>query len=193
MRAMRMTVKSAARQIVAAPPLLLLERNGVLQATLGPERVQTTFQLERARLADIAFEDFAVIAGRLERGLHPFVVEAEPRTEIAGNAEQALDGRRGRFRHLVDIGLGHAEFLGFEQAVVQPRDDVAPDLVAVTRERSERLLADGDRPDWAPRSRPSPQARRRPGSWHRSDRRRKSAAWCRADRTPAASSRCRWR
>src|ERR1700759_1869839 len=139
MSAMRMTVKIGG---AANPPrrrLRSLDRNGVLQAALGPERVQTTLQLERARLADVSFEDFAVIAGRLERGLHPLVVEAEPRTEIAGNAEQALDSGRGRFRHLVDIGLGHAKLLGFEQPVMQPGDDVAPDFVAVTRERSERL------------------------------------------------------
>src|ERR1700759_4499284 len=136
MSAMRMTVKIGG---AANPPrrrLRSLERNGVLQAALGPERVQTTLQLERARLADIAFEDFAVIAGRLERGLHPLVVEAKPRAEIAGHAEQALHGRRGRFRHLVDIGLGHALLFGLEQAVMQPGDDVAPDLVTIPRERT---------------------------------------------------------
>src|ERR1700759_5790209 len=97
MSAMRMTVKIGG---AANPPrrrLRSLERNGVLQAALGPERVQTALQLERARLADIAFENLAVIAGRLERGLQPLVVEPEPRAEIAGDAEQALDDRRGRF------------------------------------------------------------------------------------------------
>src|SRR6185312_523264 len=125
-------------------PQSLLERDGVHQATLGPGGVEPALQLERAGLADNALEDLAVIAGRLERLLHPFVVEPEPRAEIAGYAEQALHGRRARLRHLVDIGLRHAEFLGFDQAVVQPGDDVAPDLVAIAGERTERLLADGD-------------------------------------------------
>src|SRR6185312_7213072 len=109
----------------------LLERHRVHQATLAPEAVEAAFELERARLADVALVDFAVIAGGLECGDQPFVVQPKPRAEIAGGAEQALDGRRLRLRHLVDIGLGHTEFFGFDQAVVQPGDDVAPDLVAV--------------------------------------------------------------
>src|SRR5215467_13961710 len=45
----------------------LLEGNGVHQAALGPEPVQSALELQRARLAHVAFEDLAVIAAHLDR------------------------------------------------------------------------------------------------------------------------------
>src|SRR5882757_2154869 len=83
----------------------LLERHGIHQAALAPEAVEAALELERACLADVAFKDFAVIAGGLDRRNQPFVVEPKPGAEIAGGAEQALDCRRLRLRHLIDIGL----------------------------------------------------------------------------------------
>src|SRR6476620_5652373 len=97
-----------------------LERQGVHQAALGPGRVQAAIELQRARLADIALEDFAVIATRLDRLQHPLVVEAEPRSEIARRAEQPLDGRDAAgLRHLVRIASGDAEFFRLDQAEMQ--------------------------------------------------------------------------
>src|SRR3954454_8183779 len=66
-----------------------LERDGVHQAALGPGRVQAAIEFQRARLADIALKDLAVIADRLDGLQHPFVVEAQSRPEFAGRAEQA--------------------------------------------------------------------------------------------------------
>src|SRR3954468_9845130 len=121
----------------------LLERDRVHQAALAPEAVEAALELERARLADIALVDLAVIAGGLEGRDQPFVVDPEPRAEIAGGTQQALDRGRLRLRHLVDIALCDAKLFGLDQAVMQPGDDVAPDLVAIAGEGAERLLADG--------------------------------------------------
>src|SRR5690242_6549859 len=141
---MRISKSHKRRGVSEAAPLslCLLERDGVHQAALGPGGIEPALELQGTGLADIALEDLAVIAGRLDHQLHPFVVEPEPRAEVAGGAEQTLHGRRLRLRHLVDIGLRNAELFGLDQAVMQPGDDVAPDFVAVTREGTERLLAD---------------------------------------------------
>src|SRR5207342_1880082 len=93
---------------------LSLEGDGVHQAALGPGCVEAAFELQRARLADVALEDLGVIAAGLDGLQHPFVVEAEARAEIAGRAEQALDRGRGGFCHFVSIGGGYAEFLGLD-------------------------------------------------------------------------------
>src|SRR5882724_5097303 len=69
-RVMRMAISVAAARAVstrtAAGPHLkgqyLLERNRVHQSALGPGAVEAAVELQRARLADIALEDFAVIA-----------------------------------------------------------------------------------------------------------------------------------
>src|SRR5215831_11253378 len=136
--------------VIAAPLLAalllaaaLLERRGVHQAALGPEPVEAPLKLQGARLAHVALEDLAIIAADLDGLRQPFVVQAEPRAELAGRPEQALDGRRARLGHLIDIGLRDAELLGLDQAVMQPGDDVGPYFIAIARERSERLLADG--------------------------------------------------
>src|ERR1700709_2918389 len=78
---------------------LSLEGESVHQAALAPGRVQTAIELQRACLADIALEDFAVIACRLDGLRHPLVVEAQARSEVPGAAKQALDGRYVGFRH----------------------------------------------------------------------------------------------
>src|SRR3954468_20797598 len=78
-----------------------LEGESVHQAGLAPGRVQAAIEFQRACLADIALEDFAVIPYRLDRLRHPLVVEAEPRSEVPGAAEQTLDGRHVGFGHFI--------------------------------------------------------------------------------------------
>src|SRR3954449_2109495 len=110
----------------------LLERNGIHQAALAPGRVQAALEFQRTVLADVALKNLGVIAARLDGLQDPLVVETEPRSELAGGAEQALDRRHARgFRHFVGIGRGDAELFRLDQAVVKPGDDVAPRLVAV--------------------------------------------------------------
>src|SRR5205807_531592 len=82
-------------------------------------------------------------AGRLDRVEHPLVVEPEARAELAADAEQALRGGiLARLRLLVRARLGDAELLGFDEPIVNPRDEARPRLVTVAREGAERLLAD---------------------------------------------------
>src|SRR6478735_1109118 len=50
-------------------------RRCVLEAALVPQRVQTTLDLERAGLTDVAFEDFAIVADALDDVVGPFVGE----------------------------------------------------------------------------------------------------------------------
>src|SRR5690606_30192354 len=81
----------------------LADRHAVLQAALGPQRVDAAGDLERAARADIALEDLAVIAGRLDDLDHPVVVEAEIGADLGFGlgAEQAADVGAGAFLHLV--------------------------------------------------------------------------------------------
>src|SRR5450631_1809954 len=124
------------------------EGDGVHQAALAPGCVQAAIELQRARLAHVALEDFGVVTARLDGLHHPLVVEAKARSEFSGAAEQSLDRRyAGGFSHFVRIGRGHAEFFCLDEAVVKPGDDVGPHLVAIARERPERFLADRQRQD----------------------------------------------
>ena len=61
---------------------------------------------------------------------------------ISGDAEHALDGGILALRHFVDISLGDAFFLGLEQRIDDPVDDVVPLLVAMAHHGGERLLGD---------------------------------------------------
>src|ERR1051326_3448564 len=91
MRAMRIAFGAAARWIIAAAPRrLLLEGQGVHQPALGPGRVQAAIEFQRARLADIALENFAVIASRLDGLQHRLVVEAKPRSEVSGDRKSVV-------------------------------------------------------------------------------------------------------
>src|SRR5947199_10230796 len=96
MRAMRIERSGARVPCIAALRRLLLEGQGVHQPSLAPGGVQAAIEFQRACLADIALENFAVIAARLDRLQHRLVVETEPGAEVAGAAEQALDRRHVR-------------------------------------------------------------------------------------------------
>src|SRR6185312_11587055 len=99
-------------------PLISLEGNRVHQPALGPGRVEAAIELERACLADIAFEDLGIVATRLDRLHHPFVIEPEPRAEVARRAKQALDRRDGGLGHFVGIAGGDAEFFRLDETIV---------------------------------------------------------------------------
>src|SRR3546814_4058230 len=78
----------------------------------------------------------------------PLVVDAQHLTHAAFHAEQAPDFRvlRG-FDHLVDVLGGDAVFLGEDQRIQGPADDVAPLVVALAHQRNQRLLGDDPRQD----------------------------------------------
>ena len=65
-------------------------RRRVLQAALVPGAFQAAVQLQRRARTDIAVEDFAVVADRLDDVVGPIVGEAHPLTQLLGDAQQAL-------------------------------------------------------------------------------------------------------
>src|ERR1051326_3039882 len=89
----RATVRSAHRQ-------------PVLQAALGPQRIEPARDLERRALAYIAIETLTVIADVLDDAVGPIVGQSERLPELAFNAKQPPHFRIGRFELLVDVALG---------------------------------------------------------------------------------------
>src|SRR5690606_433842 len=92
---------------------LLAKRRCVLDAALGPELVQAARDLERAFLADIALEHLAIVADAGDNLGNPVIVEAEHLADLRLRllTENALDFWVVRTLHLLDIGLGDAQFL----------------------------------------------------------------------------------
>src|SRR5580658_4923205 len=70
-------------------------RKPVLQAALGPQRVEAARYLERRTLADIALESVAVIADSLDDAISPIVAEPERRAKLALDTEKPADFRIG--------------------------------------------------------------------------------------------------
>ena len=90
--------------------------------------------------AEVGFVHLAVVADVLDDAIGPVVVDAEQLAEVAFQAEEAPRLRvLGRLLHLIDIGLGDAEYLAFEHGVVHPLHQPRPSLVALAGERAERL------------------------------------------------------
>src|SRR5690242_14054632 len=69
-------------------PAELTNGQPVLQPALSPQRVQTARNFQRRALADIAFEDFTVIADGLDDPVSPIVGQPERLSELAFDAEQ---------------------------------------------------------------------------------------------------------
>src|SRR5579885_2933135 len=95
---------------------LSADRYAVLQAALGPQRVEPARDLQRRALADIALKAFAVIADRFDDAHGPIVGKPHAGAEFAFDAEQAADIRIVRLHHVVDILLGDAELFGIDHS-----------------------------------------------------------------------------
>src|SRR5579859_2213359 len=117
------------------PPLQSAQRDRVHQAARGPERVRSALELERAAHADVALVAVGVVADLLQDRIDPFLVEPERLAVARADAQQALDARVGILQLLVDIGLGHAQFLGLDHRHQRPAHHVQPLVVAVADER----------------------------------------------------------
>ena len=70
----------------------LAERRRILQATVRVVRIQTASQADRRLQADVAFENFHVVALSLDGALGPILVEADHGAQFAFGAEQAGGG-----------------------------------------------------------------------------------------------------
>src|SRR5829696_2240249 len=124
------------------------DRQRVLEAALVPEVVQAARKAERLRAEELVI-DLAVIADRLDRVERPRIVEAELSAEIALEPEEAAHRRvlGVAALDLIDIGLGDPKFLGGQQDVVHPLQDVRPLVVALAGVDAQRLLRDHVRQD----------------------------------------------
>src|SRR6476660_5731072 len=116
------------------------ERRPVLQAALGPQSVETAHDLQRRALADVALENLAVIADVLDDAIDPVVGEPERLAILTFGAEHPPGLRIVGLQFLVDIGLGHAEFLGVDHGEMRPAHNVRPLAVAMADRRRERFL-----------------------------------------------------
>src|SRR3954463_7877916 len=108
------------------------DRRRVLEATFGPQRVEAARDLERRALPDILLEHLAVISDVLDDAISPILGQPELLAVVTFGTEQAFDVRVGGFHLLIDVRLGHAQFLGRHHRVVRPLHDVEPLIVAVT-------------------------------------------------------------
>jgi hypothetical protein len=76
----------------------------------------------------------------LDDPIGPVIRQTEHFTKFALGAEQPLQIRIVRSQLLIDIGLGHPEFLRRQHGKMHPFDDVEPLIVALAHGRTERLL-----------------------------------------------------
>src|SRR5688572_29166258 len=90
------------------------DRRRVHQTTLVPEVVQPARQLECGVRADVALEDLAVVADRLDCPVGPVLVQSEQLAGVLAGPEDALDRGVGARLHLVDIRLRDAVLLGLK-------------------------------------------------------------------------------
>ena len=109
-----------------------------------PPRFQSSFKPARnAELrfrADVAFEDFTVIADRAHDIRRPIGGKAHLLAEIALDAHQATDGGLCRLQRFIDGLRADAELLGVDQSEIDPFDDVRPLRIVLTNRQTERLL-----------------------------------------------------
>src|SRR6202012_1363927 len=98
----------------------------VLNSSLAPELVEPRGNAEFRAGAHIAIEGLAVIANRLDDPDHPILGQAELFAKIAVGAECPFQLGLIRFRHVVDVLLGNAEFLGIYHRKQHPLDEVEP-------------------------------------------------------------------
>src|SRR5213078_4549723 len=106
-----------------SPRLRSSHRRCVDEAALAPQVVGAARQLQYRLRADVALEDLAIVADRLDRAIRPILVETEQLAGVFRRAEDALHDRVLAVRLLlVDVGLREAVFLGFDQRVNDPLD-----------------------------------------------------------------------
>src|SRR6476659_7267135 len=93
-----------------------------------------------AKWREIGVEALGVVADLPDDKVGPAVVERQHLAEVAGCADEALDGGVRALRLLVDVLRVEAELLRFDHGEERPLDDVEPAIVAVAQRRAERLL-----------------------------------------------------
>src|SRR5262252_4767092 len=88
--------------VTPLPAEISTDRRGVLNTTLGPKRIEAARDLQRRALAEIALEDFPVIADVLDDAVDPVLGQPQLFAVIAFGAQQALDFGIVGFELLID-------------------------------------------------------------------------------------------
>jgi YD repeat-containing protein len=114
----------------------------VLQPTFVPEVVGTPWQLQSGVRSYITLKNFAIVAGGLDSASQPFLVQAQQLAGIFCGAEDSSYHRVLAVFLLIHIGLGHAIFFCFQQAVNGPLDDRKPLIIAPANQWAQWLLRD---------------------------------------------------
>src|ERR1043166_6448152 len=100
------------------------DRRRVLDAALGPQRVEAALDLERGALAHVALEHLAVVADVLDDAYRPILGQPELLAVVALGTDELFDVGIVRAERLADVLLGEALLLGDDHRVEHPFDDV---------------------------------------------------------------------
>src|SRR3990170_6916088 len=115
----------------------LADRRCVDQAALGPQCVLPARQAERA---EVALEDLTVVAHVLDRTVDEVIRDAQLQAHVALHAEQAAGDGVFAGEEAVYVLRRDAQLFSLDHAKHHPVDNIAPGIVAVPNDRSQRLL-----------------------------------------------------
>src|SRR6185503_14806355 len=124
------------------PDPVLFDARRIDQATIAPQRILPARNAGAGIRPEIAVEELAVIADGEDRLLEEVRREAEGRSEVALEAEDATDAVRLGGAQGVDIERGDPGLLGVDQPEGDPLHDLEPLVVALPHHRTEDRLAD---------------------------------------------------
>src|SRR5271166_4093986 len=110
------------------------------QAALGPEVVGAAGQVHFRFAAEVALEDFTVVAYCFNHVGGPCVVKAEVLPVAAVGAEETLNDRILGLLHFCEIGLGYAAFFGLDQSVRNPIHDGGPLRIVKAISEGKRIF-----------------------------------------------------
>ena len=89
----------------------------------GLRQLEKFADLPRETEVSAQCRQFRALAHGLDGAVGPVFVQAQQLAGVFRHAQDALDHRVGAGLHLVDVGLGDAIFLGFDQRKDHPLDD----------------------------------------------------------------------
>src|SRR5471030_3200706 len=118
----------------------------VLNAAVGPQRVQATVDFQRSALAEVFLEDFAVVTDLGndldDPVLRQFQVFAVFTVATQQTSNIRVLGGLGFFQNVFRSDTG---FFGVQHCVANPANDRQPLVIAITHDRAQRFFGDGFR------------------------------------------------
>lgn len=115
---------------------------------MHPASVCATLQAHGGCRAEVAFEDFAVVAYGLEGSEEPSIVQCQRLADAWSCAQHTKRGGIGvRGPHGLDVGFCEFVFFGGNEGVADPADDGGPGGVVAAGGGGERILLQDIRQD----------------------------------------------